>query len=127
MNFNIRVFIGTFLVSFALALVAFAVLPESDLMLLLKLLALALGITLLSPFWYPHVRGVRKGDIVTITSDAVVGSLRGEALENGRQGQEIRVLTEDGKEIQCKITKYAGTFSRAKVKANDETQVIEIQ
>ena len=127
MNFNIRVFIGTFLVSFALALVAFAVLPESDLMLLLKLLALALGITLLSPFWYPHVRGVRKGDMVTITSDAVVGSLRGEALESGRQGQEIRVLTEDGKEIKCKITNYAGTFSRAKVKANDEMQVIEIQ
>lgn len=95
-------------------------------MLLLKLLALALGITLLSPFWYPHVRGIRKGDLVSIMSDTLPGRLRGEALEDGKQGQEIRILTEQGKEIKCKIVSYAGTFSRAKVKVKDEGQVIEV-
>ncbi|MCX8200038.1 MAG: flagella basal body P-ring formation protein FlgA [Candidatus Micrarchaeota archaeon] len=127
MNFNIRVFIGTFLVSFALALVVFALWPEADLMLLLKMLALALGITLLSPFWYPHARGVKKGDAVTIVSNTMGGWLRGEALEDGRLGQEIRVLTENNKEIKCKISSYAGTFSRAKVKVNDEEQIVEVR
>ncbi len=127
MNFNFRVFIGTFLVSFAAALVVFAVWPGGDLMLLLKLLALALGITLLSPFWYPHARGIKKGDSVTIFSDVMpFGRLHGEAIEDGRQGQEIKVLTEQGKEIKCKVTSYAGTLSRAKVKVKDEGQMIEV-
>ncbi|MEM0438274.1 MAG: hypothetical protein QXU54_03155, partial [Candidatus Micrarchaeia archaeon] len=121
---------ATSLVTFAAALIAFALIPGADLIMLAKLLALALGITLLTPLWYPHVRGVRKGDLVTIEGEGSllkIPSQRGVALTSGHMWGTIKVAAEDGREFTCRIKSYAGTFSRAKVVLEDREQMIEVR
>ncbi len=113
------------MVSFALALILFAIIPDSDLMLLLKMLAVAVAITLLSPFWYPHLRGVREGDIVVFASPtpfAHYGLKYGKALNSGRIGSHIMIMDEDGNEHRCRVISYAGTFSKARVVIEDEAE-----
>lgn len=127
---NFKVFGSTFLISLALALMAFALFPGGDLMLLAKLIALALGITLLSPLWYPHIRGIKSGDRVLICSPSPfigIKSRYGIAQEDGRKGGEIKVATEEGEELSCEIVSYAGTFSKAKVRVRDDAQLIEVK
>lgn len=127
---NFRVFGSTFLVSMAVAFIVFALIPGSDLILLVKLIALALGITLLSPLWYPHMRGVKAGDRVIITNPSPfikIKSRYGIAQDNGRKGSVITVITEDGQEVKCEIVSYASTFSKAKVRVSDDAQVVEVR
>ena len=127
---NFKVFISTFLISTSLALIAFALVPGADLLLLAKLLAAALAITLSSPLWYPHVRGVRRGDRVMIVGPSPMARMRsmyGTADENGRIGEMIRVVSDDGSELKCRIVSYAGTLSKAKVKVEDDAKVVEVR
>ncbi len=130
MNLNFGATLSTFLITFALAFIIFALVPGGDLLLLAKLVALAFGITLLSPVWYPHIRGVRKGDRVSIVGMSPFVELRskyGLAQTNGRLGNAITVITDDGSEVLCEVVAYAGMFSHAKVKIKDNAQVIEVR
>ncbi|MCX8205891.1 MAG: hypothetical protein N3H30_01545 [Candidatus Micrarchaeota archaeon] len=130
MNFSLRAIVVTFIVSLAAALIAFALMPTADFVTLAKLLALALGITLLTPLWYPHVRGIRKGDVVTIEDEGSmlkIPSTRGVALTSGHMWGTVKVATEDGREFVCRIKSYAGTFSRARVVLEDREQMIEVR
>lgn len=58
---DVRIFFKAILLFTAAALIVYAVTP-TGIDVLLKLLAFAFGSAILSPFVYPHLRGVRKGD-----------------------------------------------------------------
>jgi hypothetical protein len=119
---DVRIFFKSVLLFTAAALIIYAVTPTGP-EFLLKLLALDVGLAMLMPFVYPHVRGVRKGDAVEVVlseqgipfnlfyrrSDAA-------AVSNGRVGNTIRVAFRDGSEEDAVVVSYAGMFSRAKVK-----------
>ncbi|MEM4389742.1 MAG: hypothetical protein QXG98_03685 [Candidatus Micrarchaeia archaeon] len=116
------VFLKTLLLTVALALLAYAALPGASLDLLAKLLAAALGASLLSPLIYPHLRGVRRGDDVLVFAEdesiPIVGFAvkNGVALESGRAGGIIRVGFPDGTEIACEIVSYSGIFTPARAR-----------
>jgi len=109
----------------ASALIIYAVSPYSA-DFLLKLLALAFGAALLTPFIYPHVRGVRKGDSVLVEisgQEKMPGLMRlvfqassGTAMENGKVGRKIMVMVGDGSVRQCAVVAYSGFFTPARVR-----------
>jgi hypothetical protein len=117
-------FVKSLVVCLALALIAYALSPWG-LDALLKFLALAAGISILIPFIYPPLRGIRKGDGVSIGMGSVKSApgmlsmlfhtSSGIAMENGRTGQKIMVAVDDGSIRSCVITGYEGFFSPAKV------------
>lgn len=118
-------FVRALVIYIASALIIYAVSPYS-LDFLLKLLAFAFGAALLTPFVYPHLRGVRKGDAVLVEvsgQEAMPGIVRlffqassGVAMENGRTGGKIMVMMKDGSVRQCAIASYAGFFRPALVR-----------
>jgi hypothetical protein len=119
---DIRIFFKSLVLFTAAALILYAVTP-TGIDFLLKLLAFDVGLALLTPFLYPHIRGVRKGDAVTVVlsekelpfstfymrSDA-------RAVSNARIGGRIMVSYKDGSEEECAVVSYAGLFTPAKVK-----------
>jgi len=117
---SIGTFVKALIIYIASALIIYAVSPFS-MDFLWKLLALAFGAALLTPFIYPHVRGVRKGDSVyvelaqTRTLPGIVRILinsgSGIAMENGRIGSKLMVMMNDGSFRQCVILRYPGLFS----------------
>lgn len=121
----IGIFLKALVIYIASALIIYAVSPYS-LDFLLKLLAFAFGAALLTPFAYPHLRGVRKGDSVLVEvsgREAAPGILRlffqagsGVAVENGRIGGKIMVAMADGSMKQCAVLGYSGFFTPARVR-----------
>jgi len=119
---DVRIFFKAILLFTAAALIVYAVTP-TGIDVLLKLLAFAFGSAILSPFVYPHLRGVRKGDSVQAMlseqelpfnlfyrrSDAV-------AMSSGRVGGVIKIAFNDGSEEEGVVVSYAGMFTPAKVK-----------
>lgn len=118
---RIGLFFKTLVISVAGALIVYAVTPYS-LDFLLKLLALALGISLLTPLAYPYVRGVRKGDVVLLASYEASGFANllqmqtAVAITNGRIGSRIRVSLPNGDGAEGEIISYAGFITPARVK-----------
>ena len=101
----------------------------SDILVLVKLLALAMGVTLLSPFIYPAIRGVRRGDKVIIINTNPFVRMRsriGVAQNDAHKGQVLKVMTDVGDTVECEIVDYEGTFSRAKVKIKDHGKDVEV-
>jgi len=110
----------------SLALIVYAVSPDAGLDVLLKLLAFAVGASLLTPMAYPYLRGVRKGDQVSVEMGGMSGmpgilrmifqSGAGVAMESGRKGGKVMVLMNDSSVRQCVITGYAGFFKPAQAR-----------
>jgi len=122
--FNLLMFFKAFVLFTAAALIIYSLTPTgTGIDVLLKLLAFAVGSAILTPFVYPHLRGVRKGDAVRVVlseqklpfnlfyrrSEAV-------AMGNGRIGSVIRIAFENGSEEDGVVVSYAGTLAPAKVK-----------
>jgi hypothetical protein len=119
---DVRIFFKALVLFTAAALIIYAVTP-TGIDFLLKLVALDVGLAMLMPFVYPHMRGVREGDQVGVVlsekelpfsmlyarSDAVASS-------NARIGEKIKVTFQDGSEEECVVVSYAGLFTPAKVK-----------
>lgn len=120
---NLQVFPKALIFFMAFAFIIYGVSPYAGTWDLVKLLAVAFGLSLLSPFLYPHIRGIRKGDAVKLIFEEqspfqiFYGNRTGVALENGRIGGRIRVEFNDGREEDGVIVAYAGIFSPAKVRA----------
>ena len=118
-------FIKAFIACIAAALIAYAVLPWGP-EALLKLIALAAGVSILVPFAYFPIFGVRKGDGVSVEREnpakmpgifsLLMGSGSGVAMESGKKGAKIMVALTDGSIRSCIIVSYPGFFSPAKVK-----------
>ena len=118
-------FLKAFITCVALALIAYAVSPWGP-EALLKLLAFAFGVSILIPFAYFPIFGIRKGDQLSIDSAAanqapgilrmLMGSGSGIAMENGKKGQKIMAALSDGSIRSCVIISYPGFFSQARAK-----------
>ncbi len=130
LNFNLSIFLSVFLISVSVSLIMFAVLPDASLMFLAKLLAFSFAITLLSPFWYPHLRGLKPGDRVIIDSLSPIVRPKarfGTVSTPGRLGDVIKVIGDDGEEYKCKVVSYPGTFSKGRVRVHDDFRVVKVQ
>ncbi|MCK4319228.1 hypothetical protein KAW38_01510 [Candidatus Micrarchaeota archaeon] len=114
-------------VLFSLSLIYFAVSPGMGLMGLLKFIALSIGLSMLATILYPHIKGIRKGDKVVLTSPNVpfIFGRDGRAKTNARLNQEIRVEFFDGREALGNVESYEGWFSPPKVKLLYEERLVE--
>ncbi len=112
----------------AIALIVF-VLIGHDFLTLVKLVALAVALTLITGFTYPSLRGIKKGDRVMVISGILPSLLGfgrvGTALENAKVNDEIRVRLDDGKEVLGIVESYEGFFSLPKVRVLYEEKTIE--
>ncbi len=133
---NILIFFKALVLFVALALVGFGVyaisVPGANFWLVVPLLALAFGLSLIAPFAYPHIRGVKKGDMVLIVFDANIPftSFRlrsGVAQTSGRKGDIIRVDFGDGTDIQARVTDYSGILTPARAKVSEKEIEVEVR
>lgn len=91
-----------------------------------RLIALALGLSIVWAFAYPHVRGVKKGDALVAlfrreggARAALLDVLFVTALSDGRLGEKIKIVYGNGIQAEGQITSYGGTFSPATVKITE--------
>ncbi len=135
---NLKVSLVAFLLFLALSLVAFAFsfigVAGTVIDSMWKLVALDLGISLILGFVYPHVRGVKQGDLLSTNSaffdnrsaGIVLNMLAGPsavALQNGRKGDRIKINFQ-GRNAEGIVVSYAYTFSLATVKVTEMEQPV---
>ena len=104
------------LVSASLLVYAFVGLPLG---LLARLLALSLGVSLVAPLAYPHLRGVKRGDSVVAVNRPGVPFFHMHtfvALEDGKIGGRIHVSASENVWREAVIVSYAGLLTPAKVR-----------
>jgi len=124
---GLPLFLRVLLLAVAASLVSYALLPMGVLELA-KLLALSVAITLLVPIVYPHIRGVRKGDMVMAINPPQRGMMpplqlpflnfggNYIALDSGRIGSRLRVAMNDGTWREAEVLAYAGFLQPARVR-----------
>jgi len=135
---NLRVFAKAFMLLVAAALILYGTsgwlgkVMGADLSFLndaWRLIALAVGASLLVGFLYPSMRGIKQGDQMLafvrrhveqngqsfFVSDAVLVT----ALENGRQGGKIRVQFPNGLLAEGVIESYAGALTPPTIKLTE--------
>jgi len=104
----------------AIALIVYAVTPNATLGYLAKLFALNWGIALVVFLAWPHVRGVKKGDLIFVSEESSLPLLfalpNATSNDNGRLNGFIRVKFGDGTTGIGKIVKYRGLITHAEVK-----------
>lgn len=125
---RLSLFFKLFLISFAVSLAVFAFIPNSTLMFLAKSIALGTGISIVITLFYPDLRGVRTGDIVSVVLNSSVHSLIGRvgrATTNARRNSEIRVRFENGEEAVGVVESYSGILSPPKVRVIYEEKIVE--
>ena len=127
---NLKISLVVFLLLVALSLIGYAFslvgVAGSVIDSIWKLVALSLGVGLITGFGYPHLRGVKKGDLLTTTNAVFSQNPVGQvasfftgpsavALQSGRVGDRIMVQL-PGRQAEGIITSYASTFSAATIK-----------
>jgi len=124
---SLPLFLRVFLLAVAASLVSYALLPLA-LVDLAKLLALSMAITLLVPLVYPHIRGVRKGDMVSAVNPPQRGLMPQlqipflqfggsyVALDSGRIGTRLRVAMPDGTWREAEVLSYGGFLQPPRVR-----------
>lgn len=120
--FNLLMFFKAFVLFTAAALIIYSLTP-TGIDILMKLLAFAVGSAIFTPFVYPPLRGVRKGDAVRVVLseqklpfNLFYRSSEAVAISNGRIGSVIRIAFENGSEEDGVVVSYAGMLTPAKVK-----------
>ena len=125
---RIGLFSKLFVISLAVSLLAFAVVPEATVMFLLKAIALGLGFSILITVVYPGLRGIRRGDSVSVISNSVLPSIFGKggvALTTGKLNSEVRIRLDDGREAVGVIESYDGMLSLPRVRLLYEEKLVE--
>ncbi len=137
MNLKISLVSFLLLVSFSLIAFAFSLIgiPGSVIDSVWKVVALCIGISLLGGFAYPHIRGVKRGDLLSTNAvmhnghnhpgATVINLLGGPtavAMQSGRVGSRIKINFQ-GRNAEGIIVSYASTFSAAVVKITEMEQV----
>jgi len=104
----------------AIALIVYAVTPNATLGYLAKLFALNWGVALVVFLAWPHVRGVKNGDLIFVSEESSLPLLfalpNATSKDNGRLNGFIRVEFGDGTTGIGKIVKYQGLITHAEVK-----------
>ncbi len=137
MNLKISLVAFLLLVSFSLIAFAFSLIGVAGSVIdsVWKVVALCLGLSLLTGFAYPHIRGVKRGDLLSTNTimhnghnhpgATVINLLGGPtavAMQSGRVGSRIK-LNFQGRQAEGIIVSYASTFSAAAVKITEMEQV----
>ncbi len=136
---NFKISLVSFLLLLALSLIAYAFsligVAGSVIDSIWKLVALAIGVSLVIGFAYPYLRGVRKGDLLTTNAThfhnnnatgTIVNIFAGPSaisLQSGRLGEKIKINFQ-GREAEGIIISYASTFSLASVKITEMEQPV---
>ncbi|PIT84803.1 hypothetical protein COU37_00910 [Candidatus Micrarchaeota archaeon CG10_big_fil_rev_8_21_14_0_10_45_29] len=88
--------------------------------------ALALALSIVSTFAYPHLFGVQKGEkVLLVTTDPVANRTiikLATALESGKLHKMIKIGVGHD-EMEGEVESYAGIISPAKVKAAPEENI----
>ncbi len=111
----------------ALSLIIYALIPGLNLSILLKLLALSIGITIIIALFYDHIRGAKKGDKVVVIDSSFLPSIlgrEGTLLQDARVGDVVNVVLLNGKEIKGLLVNYEDLLSPHKVRVIYEEQKI---
>ncbi len=110
-------FVFSFL--FALSLITYALMPDADIIFLVKLVALSLGITLLYSLFYYSIRGAKKGDKVVVVNYSFIPSFLGREgvlMNDAKVGDKVKVFLDDGGEVVGVLESYEEWFSPHKVR-----------
>lgn len=111
---SFSMFLKTTALCVAAALVGFAFYGD-ELFFLVKALALAFGFSIIFTLLYPHIRGIKKGDTLSIKGagfPAFLGFGRiGFALTDSLMNKEVRVRLDNGKEAIGIVESYEGILS----------------
>lgn len=121
-------FIKLFLLSLVISLLAFAFTPEAGLMYLVKAIALGLALSIVIAAVYPTLRGIQKGDNVSVVTTSAMPALFGKggiALSTGKVNSEVRIRLDNGREAIGVIESYDGLLSLPKVKLLYEEKLVE--
>ncbi len=123
---NIKIFFTSWVLLSAISLLLFGAGLLSQLIDLLRALALSLGGAIFISFIYPHARGVRVGDKLFAlisrqysrgnSAFAFTGAVEAVALQNKRKGEKIKVRLQNGAQAEGIVLDYGGLFSPARVK-----------
>jgi hypothetical protein len=104
----------------AIALIVYAITPNATLGYLAKLFALNWGMALVVFLAWPHVRGVKKGDLIFVSEESSLPLLfalpNATSKDSGRLNGFIRVEFGDRTTGIGKIIKYQGLITHAEVK-----------
>ena len=125
---RLGLFFKLFVISLACSLAAFALLPNSSLLFLAKTFVLGVGISIVVSIVYPEVRGVKKGDMVSVVLSSSVPFLIGRvgrAISNARKNSEVRVRFDNGEEAVGIVESYSGLISPPKVRILYEEKIVE--
>lgn len=125
---RLAMFFKLMIISVCISLLAFALLPEMTVIATLKSLALGLvlstGITVL----YPEMRGIKEGDPVALVTDSAIPGILGRvgrAVSDGRKRERIRIVLNNGSEVQGIIENYSGLITPAKIRVLYEEKLVE--
>ncbi|MFH1447901.1 MAG: hypothetical protein ABIG39_03485 [Candidatus Micrarchaeota archaeon] len=110
----------------AIALIAWALLPFGfDFLDLAKFIAVAVGLSILILVIYPRIRGVKKGDsLLSVASSGssvwMFSASIYTALENGKIGDRIGIVLNDGTMTEGVVVSYEGLVAPARVRLTKE-------
>ena len=102
----------------ATSLLLYAILPDADLVFLLKMLALSTAITIFVGLFYYKIRGAKKGDKVVVYRSSIFPfvSKEGRLMGNAKIGEEVKVSLDDGGEVIGVLEEYESFFYPHKVR-----------
>jgi len=110
-----------------LALLFFA-LTDAAVLSLLKMVAGGVVVSVAISAVYPEMRGIRKGDAVSVVTGnalpAMLGRL-GVALDEGKRQGRIKVRLDNGNEVLGVVESYEGILSPPRIKIVYEERLVE--
>lgn len=121
-------FFKFFLLAVVLSLAWFGLTPNTGLMDLLKLLAVGIALAIVMAFFWPSIRGVKKGDRLLIVSGNILpifGASSGISLSDAKENAEIHFKLDNGMEGVGTLQDYGGLLSYPKVKMIYEEHLAE--
>lgn len=110
-----------------LSLLYFGLVPQVSILSLLKLLAVSAAVSIVGAVFYPELRGIKIGDIVSVinTPSSLLLAKTGVALEAGRKSNRIKIRLNNGGEALGVIRSYTGIISPPKVEIIYEEKIHE--
>ena len=124
---RLKMFLKLSVVFVCFALVVFA-LTETTVMSLLKMVAGGLVVSMAVSAVYPELRGIRKGDTVSVVSGNSIHTLLGRfgiALDEGKKNTKIKVKLDNGNEILGVVESYDGIVTPPRIKVVYEEKLVE--
>ncbi|MBI5046905.1 hypothetical protein HZC07_04205 [Candidatus Micrarchaeota archaeon] len=94
----------------------------------LKIFAIGIVLSIAITAFYPDLRGVKQGDLVSVVADSAVPSLIGRigrAAQSGKKNQQIKIKFDNGAEVLGVVESYTGLISPPRIKLIYEEKIME--